>query len=162
MSFDIITDEQIRELISMPKVIINPNAKFVEQCGHTKKNYVVEGDLGYSFILFIRQNLREGMSDDFSCGLIWKMPSGDQLTLCRYNGSTHPHKNILDKTRLTPNCHIHLAREDYIQAGLAAEGHATITDRYKTLDGALHCLVHDCNIANLSTQSDLTQIEIQF
>jgi hypothetical protein len=162
MSVDIVTDDQIVELIRMEKVIINPNARFVEHCGHNKKNFDVEGDPGYSFTLYIRQNLRGGMSDDFSCGLLWHMPSGDRLTLVRYNGPNHFHRNILDKTRLAPNCHIHFAREDYIMAGLAPEGHASITDRYKTLEGALHCLVQDCNIANLSTQSDMIQQTLPF
>lgn len=54
------------------------------------------------------------------------------------------------------NCHIHLATEKYIKANRKAEGFAEETDRYKTLEGALHCLLSDCNVKGLMTIPDIT------
>jgi len=34
------------------------------------------------------------------------------------------------------------------------EGYATATDRYKTLEGALYCMIEDCNIEGISSRSD--------
>ncbi len=87
------------------------------------------------------------MEDDFSCGISWVSPSGEVLTLKRYNGPNHDHPNHLEKTRVGYNCHIHIATEKYIKANKKAEGFAEATKRYNSLDGALHCLITDCKIS---------------
>ena len=94
------------------------------------------------------------MEDDFSCGISWVSPSGEVLTLKRYNGPSHDHPNHLEKTKVGYNCHIHIASEKYIKANKKPEGFAEATKRYITLDGALHCLVTDCKISGIQTNMD--------
>lgn len=96
------------------------------------------------------------MEDDFSCGISWIAPNGETLTLKRYNGPGHDHTNRLEKVRLGLNCHVHIATEKYIKANKKAEGFAEVTDRYNSVEGALHCLVVDCKISGISTTPDTT------
>jgi len=100
------------------------------------------------------QNKREGMEDDFSCGISWLAPNGETLTLKRYNGPNHNHPNHLEKEELGYESHVHIATEKYIKANRKAEGFAEKTDRYETVEGALHCLVTDCNISGMQTSPD--------
>jgi hypothetical protein len=59
------------------------------------------------------------------------------------------------------NCHIHIATEKYLKANRKAEGFAMVTDRYQTIEGALHCLVTDCKISGIQTSPDnLTQTKL--
>ena len=64
--------------------------------------------------------------------------------------------NHLEKVRLGLNCHIHIATEKYLKANRKAEGFAEVSDRYKTIEGALHCLVSDCKITGIQTNPDTT------
>lgn len=116
---------------------------------------------GHQFEIYKHQNLREGMNDDFSCGIAWLAPNGETLTLKRYNGPSHDHPNHLEKIRLGYKCHIHIATEEYIKANKKAEGFAQATNRYNTIEGALHCLVIDCNVRGLTTVPDnITQSKL--
>ncbi len=71
MAFESITDEFIEELISCRKMVSNPKTREVVKPGHKQINYIVKAldDSGHIFELFTRQNLADGMADDFSCGL---------------------------------------------------------------------------------------------
>ncbi len=46
------------------------------------------------------------------------------------------------------------AAEKYIKSNRKAEGFAETTERYRTLEGALHCLITDCNISGIQTSPD--------
>lgn len=153
MAFESMTEEHIAKFLSCPKRVTNPNAKGKTKNGHEQRNLRVEATdgSGANFSLFIRQNLRKGMEDDFSCGLGWNAPNGEFLILTRYNGPGHRHVNALEDEHLDRVCHIHRATERYIQANRKAEGFAVISDSYSTVDGALHCLITDCNISGIST-----------
>ena len=128
----------------------------LDKDSHYQYNYNVEGADGYSFQLYMRQN--KELEDDFSCGLCWLMPSGDVLTLCRYNGSSHNDPNVIEKEYLGYNCHVHVATEKYIVANKKPDGYAKVNKGYSTLNGALHCLLKDCNIEGLNSQPDLPNI----
>ena len=156
MAFESITDEKIDGLLSVSKRVVNPNSRAKLKDGHQQFNYRVRtiGDVEYEMTLYTRQNLRDGMDDDFSCGLCWNAPNGETLTLVRYNGSSHSHPNHLEKEMLNLECHIHRATEKYIRANKKPEGFAQATNRYQSLRGALHCMVSDCNIAGISTFAD--------
>ena len=156
MAFESITDGKIEELLNCPKQINNPQARNVNKEGHNQINYKVTATDGseQKFEIYVRQNLGLDMGDDFSCGISWVAPNGESLTLKRYNGPSHDHPNHLENTRTGLNCHIHIATEKYIKANKKAEGHAEETNRYKTINGALHCLVNDCNITGLQTTPD--------
>lgn len=156
MPFESLTDEKIAQLLSCPKRMTNPQARSKTKEGHEQVNYkaVATDSTGHQFEVFKRQNLRKGMENDFSCGIIWLAPNRETITLKRYNGPSHNHPNHLEKEKLGYTCHIHIATEKYIQANRKAEGFATSTERYVSVEGALHCLVTDCNISGISTSPD--------
>lgn len=158
MAFESLTDDKIADLLNCPKKLTNPQAKTKEKEGNEQVNFKVIAldETGHEFEVYKRQNLREGMEDDFSCGIKWIAPNGETLTLKRYNGSSHNHPNHLEKVKLGYNCHIHIATEKYIKANRKVDGFAEVTNRYNSLDGALHCLVEDCKISNIKTTSDST------
>ena len=156
MAFESLTDDKIADLLNCAKRITNPNARGKEKEGHEQFNYKVVSSDGSShqFQIYKRQNKREGMEDDFSCGISWDAPNGETLTLKRYNGPNHNHPNHLEKVSLGYICHIHIATEKYIKANRKAEGFAEPTKRYNTLEGALHCLIQDCKITGIETTPD--------
>lgn len=89
------------------------------------------------------------MEDDFSCGFLWDAPNGETLMLCRYNGSSHIHRNKIEGKTFGPVFHIHRATKKYISASQNPDGFAYETDKYQTLEKALACLISDCNIEGL-------------
>ena len=156
MAFESLTDDKIADLLNCPKRLTNPQARTKNKEGHEQINYKVTSTDGseHQFEVYKRQNLREEMTEDFSCGISWIAPNGEILTLKRYNGPNHNHPNQLEKVRLGYTCHIHIASEKYIKANRKAEGFAEATKRYNTVEGALHCLVTDCKISGIQTSSD--------
>ncbi len=140
MNFDELTDAELDELRTMQKLVTNPQARWKDKPGHRQRNYILEGGR-YQFELYQRQNIND--AQDFSAGLSVIKPDGIRLTLCRYNGGSHVHREIGFR------CHIHKATAVAMREGRKAEDHADETDRYRTLDGALFCLVSDCAIAGL-------------
>lgn len=155
MGLESITQIKIDNLLDMPKRVTNSNAREKEKYTHIQRNYKVIGidDNSITFSLFIRNN--KLLDNDFSCGLIWNAPSGDTLTLIRYNGSSHDHKNHLENESFKACFHIHKAQEKYLKAGKKAEGYAEKTDKYNTVEGALYCLLKDCNISGLTSKQDM-------
>lgn len=156
MAFESLTDDKIADLLNCPKRLTNPQARSKNKEGHEQINFKVTSTdgSGHKYEVYKRQNLREEMEDDFSCGISWIAPNGETLTLKRYNGPNHDHPNHLEKVRLGYTCHIHIATEKYIKANRKAEGFAEATKRYNTVEGALHCLVTDCKISGIQTSSD--------
>lgn len=160
MAFESLTDDKIMDLLNCPKHLTNPQARVRIIDGHEQVNYKVEAQDGsnHIFQVYKRQNKREGMENDFSCGLSWISQNGETITLKRYNGPSHNHPNHLEGVRLGYNPHIHYATEKYIKANRKPDGFAEVTKQYKTLEGAFHCLVRDCRISGISTkQDDLAQ-----
>lgn len=156
MAFESVTDELIAELLRCSKRISNPQARRVTKPGHDQTNYkatATDGS-GHRFEIYLRQNNRDGMSNDFSCGINWLSPSGETLILQRYNGSSHYHPNHLEGETLDETFDVHTATERYIRANRKPDGYAAATEKYNTLEGALHCLVSDCNVAGIPTRPD--------
>lgn len=162
MAFESLTDEFIEALISCPKRVINPKARDVLKPGHKQINYIAHAldESGHEFQLFVRQNLAAGMEDDFSCGLLWDAPNGETLILCRYNGASHIHRNKIEDKTLSLVFHIHRATKKYIAVNQNPDGFAYETDRYQTLDKALICLISDCNIDGLGSNSRNNQLDL--
>ncbi|MCB9168866.1 MAG: hypothetical protein H6597_03260 [Flavobacteriales bacterium] len=155
MTFDGITDAELDDLRRMPKQVENPRARAQRIEGREQFNYTLVSEDGeHRFQLYTRQNTRPGMADSFSCGLNVVKANGETLTLCRYNGPSHPHRNHLEGDTFEFECHIHSATERYLQAGRDPETFAVTTDRFRTLQGALHCLVTDCAVSGLETTPD--------
>lgn len=154
MGLEIITDRLIEKLLKSPKVVENPKARKKRDSGNERVTYILSDEEGNSFNLYLRQNYKKGMEDDFSCGLSWILPSGETFTLIRYNGPSHNHTNKLEGKKLGFVPHIHKASKRYLDETTKADGCAEATDRFHTLDGALHCLMSDCNITGLSANPE--------
>lgn len=145
----VFSEELIYELLSMPKVVMNPNAKPKVQKKSERVTYQVESvDGEKSFEMYTRQNQLD--PDAYSCGLVYHPKRGEKVTLVRYNGSNHVHLNPLEDGELIVNrCHIHRATQRYMETGEKAEKFAETTDRYDHLSGAMLCMLGDCNISGL-------------
>lgn len=152
MALESVTDETIAALLAQPKTVSNPGARETDKGSHKQTNYVVRGAAGDAFTLYLRQNNR--IADDFSCGLCWHAPSGETLTLVRYNGAGHAHRNPGAREWLPRTCHIHRAMRACLDADRKPEAFAAATDRYVTLAGALHELVADCKIDGIQTRPE--------
>lgn len=155
----IVNDSDIDRLLALRKTVLNPKARNTEQRGSKRKTFDLEGPQSERFQMYVRQNLR--IPEGYSCGLLFLHPSGEKVTLIRYNGSDHEHSNPLEQGTPIPfECHIHRATERYIEAGRKAEHYAETTDRYVDLAGAIRALVHDCNIHGLSDNEASPQIDL--
>lgn len=140
MNFDALTEAEIDQLIKLRKRVTNPNVRWVTKPGHKQRNFKLE-DGDYWFELYLRQSIYDDA--DFSCGLKVIKPDGQPLTLLRYNGAGHVHGAIKFQ------CHAHSATESAMRAGKKPESHAEIVTKYRTLDGALYCMVEDAHIDGL-------------
>lgn len=153
MGMETLTDEQIAQLLAVPKRVENPQARERQEGKHTRRDYrVVSEDGAHRFSLFARQSTR--IADGFSAGLLWHAKSGEEVILLRCNGSDHPHPNKIEQQRIEFQCHVHITTERYIQANRKPEGYAEATDAYRTLAGALHELARRANIRGLTTEPD--------
>lgn len=141
MNFDELKEDNIQALIDQPKRVTNPQAKWRDKPGHRQQSFKVKSD-EYDFELYLRQSMAD--TADFSCGLLVYKPDGQPLTLLRYNGASHPHGDIFFA------CHIHRTTERAMRAGRKPESEAQETDRYRTLEGAVYCLLEDAKISGVS------------
>lgn len=128
-----------------------------EKLGHVGRQYelVSAENPARRYRLFIRQSTSN--PDVFSVGLCVEVSDGDIL-LCRYNSGHHGHRNILEKQKLPPVHHQHIATARYVAAGLNIDGFAIPRSDYNTVDGALAFLIQECNIEGIlkpSTQLNL-------
>ena len=152
MNTKLYTDEELAALRSIPKKITNPGARWSEKPkgrpAHRQRNFQASGgqDDEVRFSVYQRQNLKD--NSDFSCGISYLPPGGQDLTLARYNGPSHPHQDISYRP------HIHRASEKAIAAGKKPESQAEETDRFETLEGALACLMEDFNLTGLTSKHD--------
>ncbi len=129
------------------KRVVNPGVRWNEKPGrHKQQNYTARSEDGAQYRIYLRQNLDDEL--DFSCGLALARKGGKFLSLIRYNGSSHRHGEIFYR------CHIHRATAEALAAGKKIDSHAEETDRYKTLDGAIACLVDDCGVQGLTGKHD--------
>ena len=145
------SDEDIAEFRLIAKIITNPRAKWVEKPKKYKTyrqrtfQAIANQEIEFHFTVYQRQSQRD--KNDYSCGIIYLPPSGEQLTLARYNGPSHKHGDIL----YLP--HIHQATEMAISEGRKPEYYAGPTDRYQTLPDAFYCLIQDYNLSGFNIES---------
>lgn len=139
-----ITDDQIDDLLSMPKCITNPGARWKELGRAKLKDYsVLSDDRAHKFAVFVRQSTK--FANSFSVGLLWHNGE-DSLVLMRCNGSSHVHENKLERETIRMVPHIHIATARYISIGKKSEGFAKPTSAYNSVEGALAVLLQRCNI----------------
>ena len=147
MTDSILSNEEIEALRSIQKRVTDPGRRWSEKPGrHRQRNHVAKTEDGNQFRLYLRENLDD--ERDFSCGLALIQRGTKPLSLVRYNGSSHAHGTIRYR------CHIHRATNEALSAGMKIDNHAEETDRYKTLEGALACLIADCGIVGLNAEHD--------
>ena len=153
MATTVFTDSDIEVLLRMSKRVENPRTKQSVEGKHLRNDYRLLGDDEKSeFALFVRQSTV--LPESFSVGLRWLPESGEDVTLFRCNGPSHPHSNSLEGERFEFVCHVHRATERYLAAGKKDEGFAIPSSDYTTVGGALHCLVTYCKISGLNTRAD--------
>lgn len=153
MGAESLTDEKISALLAMPKRVTNPATKRREKAGHTERTLLFKVWMVANISPSIERQNRE-LENDFSCGLGWLAPSGETITLARYNGSSHSHPNHIEKEKLGFVYHVHKATERYILAGKKIEGYAEASAGYTSCKGALARLVSDCAITGILTEPD--------
>ena len=151
----LITDEEIDALLKEPKKLQNIkilfNPKFTVKKGHKESALEIKCSNESKFMIILRQNLENTI--DFSV-ILGYVPKGQTkpFHLRRYNGKSHEHTNHFEKKNGVEemykfyNFHIHQATLRYQQSGFSEEGYATPTDRYSDINGAIKCLIEDCNI----------------
>lgn len=146
MNFDNMTDTDLAGLQNLPKCIINPKTQWIDKRGHWQKTYDIKGG-DILFSVYLRQSTNDPAS--FSCGILLKKPSGDQLTLSRYNGYNHNHSDIVHQ------CHVHKTIEENLSY-LHPEKYAERTDKYRDLAGAVDCLRQDYCIDNMPLEESVS------
>ena len=152
MNVRLYTKAELEGLRAMPKRVIKPGARWSDKpkarpAYHQRNFQAVGGSDGdVCFSIYQRQNLAD--ESDFSCGVAYHPRGGPSLTLARYNGPSHVHGAI----KYRP--HIHRATEEAIAAGKKPEREAEETDRYRTLEGALACLIDDFHLSGIVAEHD--------
>ncbi|MDW0357769.1 hypothetical protein Q8G38_00400 [Halomonas venusta] len=157
------TDAELQRLVSLPKKITNPRARTTTQRKSIQRTYYLETPDGEpSMELKLRQNTLD--EDHFSCVLLCHLPNGDKLILRRYNGSNHIHGNKLDPDmgEIVFTCHIHMAKQRYIEKGLRSDDYAEQTEAYRTFEGAISCIIKDCNITGHEPRGSERNLDFDF
>ena len=144
MATKLYSDDELVELRILPKTVVNPGARWVAKPGHRQRNFqlLAGDDDEIAFAIYQRQSVVD--ANDFSCGIALLPPGGTRLTLARYNGPSHIHRDIVFQT------HIHRATAQAIAAGKKPESEAEETDRFTTLDGAFRCLLEDFRVGGIA------------
>lgn len=140
-----LTDAEIAGLIAEAKRLPDDYRQRVQtkpKRGHRERELNVSGANGSEFRLILRESSFNPL--DFSVILAWLPPqSTSSFRLCRYNGKSHEHTNMLESQTFY-NFHVHRATERYQQSGLREDSFAEPTSRYQDFSSALQCLIQEC------------------
>ena len=141
------SNDELDDLRSASKRVTHPGARWREKPGrHRQRNFTAEAEDGAVYRIYLPQNLDD--DQDFSCGLALVNRGGKPLSLVGYKGASHAHGEIRYRR------HIHRATAEATSAGRKVHSHAEAMDRYRTLEGALACLIEDCGVQSLTAQHD--------
>lgn len=145
-----ITNKLINELKGVNKYLTRP----LKQKWVTERKFrqltieLISADSKFKFKLYMRQSTLH--DNNFSCGISYIENGENDLTLARYNGSSHVHVNKIDNQRFDFQCHIHEANEECLKVAKKIEDYAISTTRYGDLAGAIQCILLDYNIKDLN------------
>lgn len=161
MDFATITDAQLDDMRATPKTLLNPGARWVAKGSHREKNFHLSAlrNSEEKYRVFVR--VSEHNPDVFSAGLVRVFGSDEALVLARYNGGYHPHRNVVEKTRVPAVCHRHLATERYIKAGLDPDGYAEAIVGYNDVEGALTTLFQHCGIGDSGGAPNMQPVQAE-
>jgi len=137
------TENELTELISCQKIIVDPPRKTPLLENQSLKNEMrltsIDGE--HRFYVFIRQHVT--FSENFSVGLVLEASSSHpRIPLIRCNGPHGPHRLWPHHTEY----HIHTCNAELLNEGLLIESHARITKEYSSLDDAIYFFLKHCNI----------------
>jgi hypothetical protein len=144
-----LSQKEIDDMISCPKVIIDAPAKTMRsEKGHKRNGMTLkskDGELDFS--VFMRIN--EDFEENFSIGLDY-LPRDDRGKLCmiRCNG---PHGLFLggpDAQKHHLRYHIHRAKSENRNAGLRGERGAEVTEAYASYKDALMFFLKEIRVIN--------------
>jgi hypothetical protein len=160
MDIQLLTDNDLDAMRHAPKVIVNPSSRWKIKGAHQEKSFLLRDarDATQEYRLFLRVSSTN--TNVFSTGLTRVWSSDETLILVRYNGPYHPHRNILERTKVPAGCHRHLATQRYIVAGLDFDGFAEPAAGYNSVEGAFGVLCNDCNVA--TPEHNPLQPELEF
>lgn len=145
MAPDDLDDVGIARLLEIPKTVKHRPKKARSKPGHHQWEWQIDSVDGvYCFAVYAR--LSQDNPEDFSCGIRWVMPTGEDLILMRCNGPSHIHVNRLERSRLEFIAHRHLATERYLRAGLSVDGYAEPCAEFMTISQALQVVARKCSI----------------
>ncbi len=157
---DICSEELLVRLKNTPKQvtkwIVQNRKKPSDMPSHIEWSCEAVSTDDDSFLIYIRQNI--SLDDDFSCGIAWKSPEGEQITIARYNGSSHDHRNRSDGITFVQQCHIHQVTVEAAQRGWSLENYAILAESYTCLDEATLQLAEDYSITGLIPAVNQLQI----
>lgn len=152
------TDEEIRSLIELPKIISQKN--FAKLCAlepssgaYRRADVIIKGTEDVTFRVHGRLSIDD--PSDFSAILSAKTRQQD-IILIRCNGSSHDHHNFIEKNRIR-GTHIHMATARYADMQRKDEGYAEPTDEYSDYEGAVDYLMR---LANISVNDDSGQMTL--
>lgn len=140
MNYDEPSDDDLDRLRQERKRVENPNARWTRRQMNERKDYIVHGDSGAHYKVYVRRSLYDALQ--YTAGIAVVRPDGTVLTLARYNGS-HFHGSA----RMTP--HVHRTTARAIREGLKPECGAAPTARYQDVEAALRCLAQDFRVDGL-------------
>lgn len=150
--FSHLTDVDLDALRVAPKGKMSAT-RLKQKLAYLEQTFELESltDSDVRYKLYRRHHPRN--AEVFSVGLSVCI-GGDWLTLCRYNGPYHAHKNFIERNRIPVVSHIHFATQRYVVGAAHPDGFAVETDRYSTIEGALRCILLDCNIQGILPSGD--------
>ncbi|MDD3673475.1 MAG: hypothetical protein PHG70_08160 [Synergistaceae bacterium] len=151
------TDAELQKLIDTPKKMSTKGLKKLlerkVENAYKRSDIELSSETEHSFYLRIRESLDD--PTDYSAILSVKLKSGETFNLVRCNGSSHSHKNRIEKTKLF-GTHIHVATERYIEMGYQSEAFAEESAEYNNINEAIECLMKITNITYKQTDENAT------
>jgi hypothetical protein len=143
----VLTDVEIADLLAAPKKMAGGTAtalrRLRDKAAHREAEVSLASDVAGTFRIVLRTSRLNPL--DFSAILVYRLPSGQDFRLCRYNGKSHSHTNRLERDSFY-HFHIHTATERYQDQGMREDSFAVVSNRYGDIWSALRCLVEDANI----------------
>jgi len=150
------TDLEILELINERKILpasFNSKSQLKDKQGHKEREVDLKGEYGNDFRVIFRQSLFNVL--DFSIILAtFQTNSSLPFRLCRYNGKSHQHSNLIEKISFY-NFHIHKATERYQDLGSREDAYAEETEKYFDYLSAYQCFLSDVNLIDLEQKPTL-------
>lgn len=142
------TDEEIERLVLEAKPL-SFNWRKEAQAKVTSVDVtqivICTGEENHNFQLILRQSKLNSPNFCLTLGF-FPEGSNELFRIRRYDGKYHQHSNPIEKDIRFYDFHIHMATEKYQNFGMKEEDkYAITTDRYSDYEGALNCLLSDCN-----------------